>query len=107
MFTQMEYEGASDLHLYHDAATGLQAIIAIHSTALGPAIGGCRFLEYTTHDDAIQDALRLAKGMSFKAALAGLPHGGGKSVINLTGYLTARLSCVLLVSALNSCKAVI
>ncbi len=81
MFTQMEYEGASDLHLYHDAATGLQAIIAIHSTALGPAIGGCRFIEYTTHDDAIQDALRLAKGMSFKAALAGLPHGGGKSVI--------------------------
>ncbi|SFG46147.1 Leu/Phe/Val dehydrogenase [Neptunomonas qingdaonensis] len=81
MFTQMEYQGASDLHLFHDAATGLQAIIAIHSTALGAAIGGCRFIEYTTHDDAIQDALRLAKGMSYKAALAGLPHGGGKSVI--------------------------
>lgn len=81
MFTKMEYEGVSDLHLYHDAATGLQAIIAIHSTALGPAIGGCRFIEYTTHDDALQDALRLAKGMSYKMALAGLPHGGGKSVI--------------------------
>lgn len=81
MFTQMEYEGASDLHLYHDAATGLQAIIAIHSTTLGPAIGGCRFIEYATTEDAVQDALRLAKGMSYKAALAGLHHGGGKSVI--------------------------
>ncbi len=81
MFTQMEYQGTSDLHLFHDAATGLKAIIAIHSTALGAAIGGCRFIEYNTDDDAIQDALRLAKGMSYKAALAGLPHGGGKSVI--------------------------
>ena len=81
MFTRMEYEGASDLHLYQDAATGLQAIIAIHSTVLGPAIGGCRFIEYATPEDAIQDALRLAKGMSYKAALAGLHHGGGKSVI--------------------------
>lgn len=81
MFTQMEYEGTSDLHLYHDTATGLQAIIAIHSTALGPAIGGCRFMQYATHNDAIQDTLKLAKGMSYKAALAGLPHGGGKSVI--------------------------
>ncbi|SIS91317.1 Leu/Phe/Val dehydrogenase [Neptunomonas antarctica] len=81
MFTQMEYNGVSDLSLHQDPITGLHAIIAIHSTALGPAIGGCRFIEYPTTNDAIQDALRLAKGMSYKAALAGLPHGGGKSVI--------------------------
>jgi leucine dehydrogenase len=83
MFTQMEYASTSDLHLYHDAATSLQAIIAIHSTTLGPAIGGCRFIPYSSSEDAIKDALRLAKGMSYKAALAGLPHGGGKSVIML------------------------
>lgn len=83
MFTQMEYVGTSDLHLYHDAATSLQAIIAIHSTTLGPAIGGCRFIPYSSSEDAIQDALKLAKGMSYKAALASLPHGGGKSVIML------------------------
>lgn len=83
MFTQMEYAGTSDLHLYHDKASSLKAVIAIHSTTLGPAIGGCRFLPYSNSKDAIKDALQLAKGMSYKAALAGLPHGGGKSVIML------------------------
>lgn len=81
MFTQMETAGLSDLHCYQDTDTGLKAIIAIHSTALGPAIGGCRFIHYDNEFDALQDALRLAQGMSYKAALAGLPHGGGKSVI--------------------------
>ncbi|WP_136679313.1 amino acid dehydrogenase [Neptunomonas sp. XY-337] len=81
MFTQMETAGIAENHLYHDHATGLRAIIAIHSTRLGPAIGGCRFIPYDHESDAIADAMRLAKGMSYKAALAGLPHGGGKSVI--------------------------
>ena len=55
--------------------------MAIHSTVRGPAIGGCRFIPYTDDADAITDAIRLAQGMSYKAALAGLPHGGGKAVV--------------------------
>jgi len=81
MLKQMENAGLTDLHFGLDPATGLKAIIAIHSTARGPAIGGCRFIHYNREQDAITDALRLARGMSYKAALAGLPHGGGKAVI--------------------------
>ncbi|UTW11829.1 Leu/Phe/Val dehydrogenase [Marinobacterium rhizophilum] len=81
MFAQMESTGLQDLHFAADPATGLRAIIAIHSTTLGPAIGGCRFIPYDSDTDAITDAIRLARGMSYKAALAGLPHGGGKAVI--------------------------
>lgn len=69
------------LHIKHDPETGLKAIIAIHSTALGPALGGCRFIEYNTIEDAITDAIRLARGMSYKAAITGVPTGGGKAVI--------------------------
>lgn len=64
-----------------DADTGLSAIIAVHSTALGPACGGCRMWPYATDADAVTDALRLSRGMSYKNAMAGLPLGGGKSVI--------------------------
>lgn len=81
MFTQMETTKTSDLHFCSDPDTGLKAIIAIHSTQLGPAIGGCRFISYISEQAAIDDALRLARGMSYKAAMAGLEHGGGKSVI--------------------------
>ncbi|MGE3919824.1 MAG: Leu/Phe/Val dehydrogenase [Gammaproteobacteria bacterium] len=70
-----------DIHFKIDHATGLIAIIAIHNTTLGPALGGCRLREYPTLKDAIFDALRLAQGMSYKAAAADLPLGGGKSVI--------------------------
>lgn len=70
-----------EVHFKLDKASHLQAIVAIHDSRLGPALGGCRFIEYDTDDDAIIDALRLARGMTYKAALAGLPHGGGKSVI--------------------------
>ena len=70
-----------EVHLERDAATGLKAIIAIHDTRLGPALGGCRFLPYARDEDALIDALRLARGMTYKAALADLPHGGGKSVL--------------------------
>ncbi|MGH3516330.1 MAG: Glu/Leu/Phe/Val dehydrogenase dimerization domain-containing protein [Haloechinothrix sp.] len=65
----------------HDAGTGLKAIIGIYSTALGPALGGTRFFPYPTEDAAIEDVLNLSKGMAYKNALAGLPHGGGKAVI--------------------------
>ena len=65
----------------NDPATGLRAIIAIHSTALGPALGGTRFYPYASTDDAIRDVLNLSRGMTYKAALAGLDLGGGKAVI--------------------------
>lgn len=60
---------------------GLKAIIAVHNTNLGPAIGGCRLWNYNSYDDALFDVLRLSRGMSHKNAVAGLPHGGGKGVI--------------------------
>ncbi|MEZ5652991.1 MAG: Glu/Leu/Phe/Val dehydrogenase dimerization domain-containing protein [Burkholderiaceae bacterium] len=64
-----------------DRASGMQCVIAIHSTARGPAYGGCRFTHYPNVGDALTDALRLAEGMSLKNALAGLPFGGGKAVL--------------------------
>ncbi|HET8611190.1 MAG TPA: Glu/Leu/Phe/Val dehydrogenase dimerization domain-containing protein [Sphingomonas sp.] len=73
-----EHEG---VHFFRDAASGLSAIIAVHSTHLGPAAGGCRYWTYSRSDDAITDALRLSRGMSYKNAMAGLPMGGGKAVI--------------------------
>ncbi|QHW33528.1 Glu/Leu/Phe/Val dehydrogenase [Paenibacillus rhizovicinus] len=61
--------------------SGLQAIIAIHSTKLGPALGGCRMWVYASEEDAVADAVRLARGMTYKAAVFGLPFGGGKAVV--------------------------
>lgn len=65
----------------HDKATGLRAIIALHDTTLGPALGGCRMYPYETEEEAVVDVLRLARGMTYKAAASGLNLGGGKSVI--------------------------
>lgn len=65
----------------HDAASGLVGYVAIHSTALGPALGGTRFQPYASEQDALDDVLRLSRAMSYKNALAGLDHGGGKAVI--------------------------
>jgi len=65
----------------HDRPSGLRAIVAIHSTALGPALGGTRYYPYDSEDDALEDVLRLAQGMTYKSALAGLDLGGGKAVI--------------------------
>jgi valine dehydrogenase (NAD+) len=73
--------GHEQVVVCHDAASGLRAIIAIHSTALGPALGGTRFYPYPDADAAMTDALHLSKGMTYKNALAGLDHGGGKAVI--------------------------
>lgn len=64
-----------------DEEIGYRAVVAIHSTALGPALGGTRLWNYATTDEALTDALRLARGMTYKNALAGLPFGGGKSVL--------------------------
>ena len=69
------------IHKFHDPETGLKAIIAIHSTALGPAAGGSRMWHYDSEADATRDALRLSRGMTYKNAMAGLPMGGGKAVI--------------------------
>ena len=73
--------GFGDLHFKVHPETGMKAIIAIHNTKLGPALGGCRFIEYADTAAAINDAMRLARGMSYKAASVNLPLGGGKSVI--------------------------
>ncbi|MGW5635487.1 Leu/Phe/Val dehydrogenase [Streptomyces sp. NPDC003832] len=76
-----EQGGHEQVVLCQDRATGLKAVIAIHSTALGPALGGTRFYPYATEEEAVADALNLARGMSYKNAMAGLDHGGGKAVI--------------------------
>ncbi|MCR9136450.1 MAG: NAD(P)-binding domain-containing protein [Alphaproteobacteria bacterium] len=81
VFTHPEFDHHEQVLFCHDAATGLKGIIAIHSTALGPAAGGCRMYPYPSVEDALTDVLRLSKGMSYKNAVAGLPLGGGKSVI--------------------------
>ena len=81
MFDRIGADGYEQVVYCHDRATGLRAIIAIHSTRLGPALGGTRFYPYPSEDAALEDVLRLAKGMTYKAAAAGLDLGGGKAVI--------------------------
>jgi leucine dehydrogenase len=81
VFGLMSSYDYGEVHFARDAASGMRAIVAIHDTRLGPALGGCRFLPYARDEDALVDALRLARGMTYKAALADLPHGGGKSVL--------------------------
>ncbi|MCI3920889.1 NAD(P)-binding domain-containing protein [Paenibacillus sp. TRM 82003] len=76
-----ERQGAARLIFADDERTGMQAVVAIDSTKLGPALGGCRWMSYGSEDDAIADALRLARGMTYKNAMAGLPYGGGKAVL--------------------------
>lgn len=78
---QSEQGGHEQVVLCQDRATGLKAVIAIHSTALGPALGGTRFYPYASEAEAVADALNLSRGMSYKNAMAGLEHGGGKAVI--------------------------
>jgi len=80
-WTYPDFDDHEGVHLFRDAASGLTAVIALHSTHLGPGAGGTRFWRYADPADAITDALRLSRGMSFKNAMAGLPMGGGKGVI--------------------------
>ncbi len=81
LFGHMATYDYGEVHVARDQASGLRAIVAIHDTRLGPALGGCRFLHYDKDEAALIDALRLARGMTYKAALAGIAHGGGKSVL--------------------------
>lgn len=81
IFERMEQEDYEQLVFCHDKTSGLKAIIAIHDTTLGPALGGCRMWDYASEEEAIDDVLRLAKGMTYKNAAAGLNLGGGKTVI--------------------------
>jgi leucine dehydrogenase len=76
-----EFDNHEQVSLFSDVRVGLRAVIAIHSTALGSAVGGTRIACYDSQADAVDDALRLSKAMSYKSALAGLPFGGGKAVI--------------------------
>ena len=81
MFDHPSYDAHEGVHMFQDAASGLRAIIAVHSTARGPAAGGCRMWNYGTGEAMLKDALRLSQGMSYKNAMADIPLGGGKSVI--------------------------
>jgi leucine dehydrogenase len=80
-WTQSDFDDHELVQFVHDRASGLTAIIALHSTHLGPGAGGTRFWHYSDPADAMRDALRLSRGMSYKNAMAGLPMGGGKAVI--------------------------
>ena len=79
MFEHPEYDGHEELMFAHDEASRLRAIVALHSTRLGPAGGGIRMYPYPSEAEAITDVLRLSKGMSYKMAIAGVPFGGGSS----------------------------
>lgn len=81
MWSHPDFDQHEAVHYFTDAASGLRAIIAIHSTHRGPSSGGVRYWHYARDEDALTDALRLSRGMSFKNAMAGLPVGGGKGVI--------------------------
>lgn len=81
VLTHREFDAHEHVAFHFEPASGLRAIIAVHNTRLGPALGGCRMWSYADEDAAITDALRLSRAMTYKAALAGLPQGGGKSVI--------------------------
>jgi leucine dehydrogenase len=81
VFDLMQQMGHEQVVFCHDPHSGLNAIIAIHNTTLGPALGGTRLWNYNNHEEGIIDALRLSRGMSYKAAISGLNLGGGKAVI--------------------------
>ncbi len=81
VFEMMDQYGHEQVIFCHDPQTGLKGIIAIHDTTMGPALGGCRMLPYSSTDEALEDALRLARGMTYKNTLADIDFGGGKMVV--------------------------
>lgn len=81
VFSHPEFDNHEHLSFFCDPETGLKAIVAIHNTSRGPALGGCRMFPYATDEQALRDVLRLSRGMTYKSALANLDLGGGKSVI--------------------------
>ena len=90
MFALMQSARLESLHLSVDPVTGLKAVIAIHNSQFGPALGGCRYLAYPDDESAINDAIRLAQDMSYKAVLAGLAAGGGQAVIMRAPHVESR-----------------
>ncbi|MEE4190844.1 MAG: Glu/Leu/Phe/Val dehydrogenase dimerization domain-containing protein [Halieaceae bacterium] len=81
VFSNLAFDHHEKVAFGADKQSGLRAIIAVHDTRLGPGVGGCRMYPYASDDEALYDVLRLSRGMTYKSALAGLPLGGGKSVI--------------------------
>ena len=81
IFKELNTRGHEQIAFFNDAHSGLKGIVAIHNTTLGPALGGCRMWQYKNEEEAIIDVLRLSKGMTYKASIAGLNLGGGKAVI--------------------------
>ena len=81
IFKELNTRGHEQIAFFNDPYSGLKGIVAIHNTTLGPALGGCRMWNYKSEEDAIIDVLRLSKGMTYKASIAGLNLGGGKAVI--------------------------
>lgn len=81
LFEHADFDQHEQVSFFSDPVSGLKAIIAVHNTQLGPSVGGCRMWPYANSQDALTDVLRLSQGMTYKAALAGLPQGGGKAVI--------------------------
>jgi leucine dehydrogenase len=90
IFSEASQHGFGELYFKHDAASGLNAVVAVHNTQLGPGFGGTRCRSYPDSASAVRDAMRLAEGMSYKSAIARLPWGGGKAVISHTGEIRDR-----------------
>ena len=86
VFGKLAAHDFGEVHFKFDKSTQLKAIVAIHDSRMGPALGGCRFIEYDTDDAAFVDALRLARGMTYKAALAGLAPRSNPSALPLALY---------------------
>ena len=78
VFSHPEFDNHEHLSFFCDPETGLKAIVAIHNTSRGPALGGCRMYPYASDEEALRDVLRLSRGMTYKSALANLDLGGGK-----------------------------
>ena len=105
MFALMQSARLESLHLSVDPVTGLKAVIAIHNSQFGPALGGCRYLAYPDDESAINDAIRLAQDMSYKAVLAGLAAGGGQAVIMRAPHVMTIhkcLTCIVKVSVFGN-----
>jgi leucine dehydrogenase len=81
VFSCPAFDAHEQVRFFFDRDSGLRAIVAIHDTTLGRAVGGCRMWPYRSDAEAVTDVLRLARGMTFKSAMADLPYGGGKTVI--------------------------
>ena len=102
MFGKLDYDGHERVVFAHDEATGLKAIIALHSTRLGPAFGGCRMWPYEDDEHALTDALRLSRGMTYKAAICELPYGGGNS--QMAALILRSQRCFSIIETLSGTK---